>query len=752
MTTDIDGPEPGRDLGARLRLWRDRLLANRGERDDDYPAEGLLRRPVRPSRVRGLLARFGHLERPAVGVVVGLGVVLAAIFVSLQAALPRDDRIDELLARRTIHYVDAEGGLLSREGAPRAHIDHLQASNPNIIDAVVAIEDRSFFKNDGVNLWAFLRILRDAFQSGGGSTLSMQLAKNLYGLDRDDTWDDGPKKPKLTAQQRFQALKASVRAFFKPKSDEEKAAEAKARKAAKKAEAEAAKSRPFRIRTPLVCRPPGMRTVCRKIYEVDLAYRFTRQKTKEQLLAVYFQIVMPHPGVAGVESAAQLWFGKELDQLSVAEAARIAAALQGRCASPVGVRYPDCDPDRPRRRAIQVIKAMQATGAIKEAEAKAALAENETMEIVPASPKGLVVTRWMHRYVRSTLPRAGDMTVRTTLEPRLMQAGREALEVAPPEVEGALVAIDPRTGAVRAMVPGRGARIWFNQAVDGRRPAGSVLKPLLYAAALERGATPGSLCDDAPYPGGPDNSYTDPPKRRPLWEALQKSSNQVTIRLGEQVGAEAMNEISDRVGMRYIGDGQKPHPFPSGDRLAWMGEGAQANIRLLDIAGAYAPFANGGLAVQPYGVASYVDGAGKSQAPPRRPPVRVLTPEVAGQMRAMLRRVVTSGTGVEADVPGLGVAGKTGTTQGWGDGWFVGFTDDLVAAVWLGQDTAREGAKSRPVSGHDAARVVGRFLSLVEGGRGAPSPYAAAPPPAWPNGPLVATMRPGALSCDAGLQ
>jgi penicillin-binding protein 1A len=417
---------------------------------------------------------------------------------------------------------------------------------------------------------------------------------------------------------------------------------------------------------------------------------------KEDILFVYLNRVFFGGGAYGIEAAARVYFGKYARNLDILEAAVLVSLL------PAPNRYnPHRNPDLALERAHRVIEQMVEQGHLTHAEADTA--KRQRLTIAPPRsawggfhPGGTQVgwfARWaeMEADERSEV-RSGTRTVLTTLDLRIQKAAEKHLASAldrhggPRSIEeGAVVVMRPN-GAIVAMVGGRDyrAREW-NNATQARRQPGSVAKLFVYLAALERGMTADSkVSDDRLSLGGrPVRNFDD----RYLGEitlraALARSSNTAAVRLASgNLGG--VRDIARRVGVTADLSGE------AGDLALGTYE-----ARLLELTAAYAALVNRGVPVTPYGVQEIRGNEGQSiYARVERPREPVIRPEHARDMRQMLARVVQGGTGRAAH-PGRWAAGKTGTTSGHRDAWFIGFTERYVAGVWLGNTSA-----STPMNG-----------------------------------------------------
>ena len=276
-----------------------------------------------------------------------------------------------------------------------------------------------------------------------------------------------------------------------------------------------------------------------------------------------------------------------------------------------------------------------------------------------------------------------------------------------PAVQGALVALDVRTGEVLAMVGGLGEGIGFNRAIQAKRQGGSSFKPFVYAAALEKGYTPATTVLDAPIvfrmgdkewkPGNYDGKIGG---NTPLRTGLEKSKNLMTVRLGQDVGLRAVSDVVKRMGIRDT--------VPTTDLTVVLGS---LNFSLLDMVSAYSVFPRGGFYVPPSFISRIQDSQGKTlyrghpacegcvaqlggkpdaiPVPPSIPATQALSPQIAYQMVSMLQGVIKRGTGFAASSLGYPLGGKTGTTNDYVDAWFIGFSPGMAVGTWVGFDTPK---------------------------------------------------------------
>ena len=444
------------------------------------------------------------------------------------------------------------------------------------------------------------------------------------------------------------------------------------------------------------------RTLRRKLIEIELARRLERALPKQRILELYLNLIYLGNGTWGVEAASRDLFGKSVDALTVGEAALLAGLARG-----PSIYSPRRHPERARGRRGVVLALMAREGFLRPD--GVARAEREPLRLSASGWKPRRVGSQALDAVRAAVDSllgddlrvAGDLAVHTTLDVRAQRAAERAVSdraaaiergrPRPPEgreLQGALVALDPRNGEIRALVGGRRfIRRGFNRAFGARRQPGSAFKPFVYAAALVEGYTPATVVDDSPVEitdgarvWRPVNFGGEYAGSVTLRRALMISANAATVRLSRAVGERRVADLARRAGLRG-----ELRPVPS------LALGA-LEVTPLELTAAYAPFANGGLRVEPSLIrrVELADGTELWRAQESRP-VRVLGAAEAFQVTSMLRSVVDDGTGHfvrELGVRGP-VAGKTGTTNNGADIWFVGYTPTVAAAVWFGYDVPR---------------------------------------------------------------
>ncbi len=452
------------------------------------------------------------------------------------------------------------------------------------------------------------------------------------------------------------------------------------------------------VRNTFAVQRQGERSVARKLLELRLSRLIEGALTKDQILELYLNVIYLGNGVYGVEAASRDLFGRGVRQVTLAQGAVLAALPKGPSAY-----TPRAHPQRARRRRDLVLSLMARDGYVSADRARRAQGERLTVaedEWRPDASNDSYALDAVRQFVDSLREaeglESGDLVVETTLDMTAQRAAERAVARRAAAIgagaQGAMVALDPRTGDVRALVGGRAygnryTRGTFNRALRARRQPGSAFKPFVYAAALARGMTPATGVDDEPIevslgngrvwtPGNYEGSYLG---HTTLRTALAKSANGATVRVGQEVGPARVVEVAQRAGIT-----SRLQPVPS------LALGA-VEVTPMELVAAYAPFANGGFRVAPRMVARVRgrDGAVLWANEPKRRPV--MDARDAFLLTSMLRSVVLEGTGRALADAGVRdpVAGKTGTTNSGTDAWFVGYTPTLVAGFWFGYDDPR---------------------------------------------------------------
>ncbi|MCA3303814.1 MAG: PBP1A family penicillin-binding protein [Roseomonas sp.] len=587
---------------------------------------------ARPRRRFGLL-RFGFL-------VAIWGLIAASVVLLILAwDLPRPESALATTRRPSTTLLASDGKLLATNGDLYGETLRLRDMPAHLPAAFIAIEDRRFRDHWGIDPIGLARAVHANFSSGrvvqGGSTLTQQLAKNLF----------------LTPE----------------------------------------------------------RSLKRKAQEAMLAFWLEQRFSKDELLEIYLNRVYLGAGTYGVDAAARLYFGVSARRLTPGQA----AVLGGLPKAPSRIN-PRVNQAAAMTRGMEVLTAMTETGALTATQALQA-AENIRFTVAPSRDAGWFAD-WVQDGMAGRVPASADLVLRTTLDPVLQAAAEariDAILTGPGTPggragvhQGAVVAMDATTGAVRAMAGGKDYRnSSFNRATQARRQPGSAIKPFVFLAALEAGIGPQDMiADTALNLGGwsPSNGQWRARGEISVEEALAHSVNTSAVRLLQRAGGyRKVADVARRAGL----DG----PFPRDATIA-LGTG---EVTLLDLVAAYAPFANGGLRVEPFGVAE-AKAEGRPWPLPRPDPQRAFAPEHMEAMRSMMAAVVARGTGRAAATPGRTVIGKTGTTQEYRDAWFIGISGGLVMGVWLGND---DGVPMDNVAGGGLpARLFREILEMAASG------------------------------------
>jgi penicillin-binding protein 1A len=424
------------------------------------------------------------------------------------------------------------------------------------------------------------------------------------------------------------------------------------------------------------------KTYTRKAKEAMLAFWLEGRYSKDQILSLYLNRIYFGAGAYGVESAAKTYFNKSARDVTLAEAAMLAGLPK----SP-STLAPTLNPLGAQDRAGDVIANLRETGDITEFEAREALKRPASV----ASGSENAGIGWFFDYVAEQAraiagPANYDIVVRTTLDQKLQRDAEAAIRsvlTVEAKIDGALqsalIAYD-NDGALRAMVGGRSyLESQFNRATQAKRQPGSAFKPVVYAAGFENGLTPQTRMVDQPIniagwkPENYDKQYRGSMR---ISEAVARSINTIAVQVSEKVGRPKVIQMARRLGISS--------EIPAGEAGIALG-GFSASLE--ELTAAYLPFADGGLGVRPYAIEEIADGRGKvlfSRTP--RQASATLDRKVAENITHVLFQVMANGTGRKASLGNRQAAGKTGTTNDWRDAWFIGYTAQMTAGVWVGND------------------------------------------------------------------
>lgn len=436
------------------------------------------------------------------------------------------------------------------------------------------------------------------------------------------------------------------------------------------------------------------RTIIRKIKEAFIAKELEHKYTKDEILTMYLNQIYFGQGAYGIESASMYYFGKHVQDLSIAEAATLAAI-------PKSPNYfnPFENPQASKERKELVIDQMYKYGMIDQATANAAKAQKlilRTSNAGSSDPRSYFFDMIIQKVISEVGADAlykGGLKIYTTLDTDMQLAAERALRYLPelyndnnkltqPQV--ALVAVDPNNGQVKAMIGGRG-QDKFNRATLAARQPGSAFKPFVYLTAMENCFTPASVIEDKEeefWPGWkPQNSDLKWHGKVSLRTALKRSLNVPTIKLAREVGVNKIITNAEKMGITTLVDSGKYNDT----NLAMALGGLSKGVSPIEMASAYGVLATNGVYCRPYALIKIVDREGKVLFEQKSSSKQVVDAKAAYLTTNMLEDVLVSGT---AGGMGIGrpAAGKTGTTDTNIDAWFVGYTPNLSTAVWVGDD------------------------------------------------------------------
>ncbi|MDJ0826266.1 MAG: transglycosylase domain-containing protein [Rhodobacter sp.] len=587
------------------------------------------------SWVLRLIWRFAWAGTAAVALILGL-----AIYYYHSLLPPVTDLLDAR-TRGSVTMLDRNGEVFAWRGEQFGGQITADTVAPVLKNAVVATEDKRFYRHFGVSPRGIASAIRINMREGrgpleghGGSTISQQVAKLMcLGVPYDaDRWDS------------------------------EAAYETDCRRG----------------------------SMWRKLKEMPFAFAMELKYSKDEILTIYLNRAYLGAGARGFEAAAQRYFGKSAAEVNAPEAAMLAGLLVA------PTRFaPTNNLGRAQDRAATVLALMHDQGYLSDAEHAAARGAPAELSAAAEARAGGYFADWVMERGPAFLIRdtTEDVIIRTTFDQRIQRAAEEALQAVLDEKlkEGSMaqaaIVVMSADGAVRAMVGGRkfkGVAGQFNRAIMAKRQTGSAFKPFVYATALELGHRYDAPVMDAPLtidipgsgPWSPKNYERDFKGEVTLTDALAWSLNTPAVRISEAVGRDNVRRVAEDFGIES--------DLAVGPALAL----GTSESTLLEMTGAYAGILNGGSSVDPYGLvelrllgdttALMDKQGGKGE--------RVISQAAAQQLIYMMHQVVERGTGGRARLAGRQAAGKTGTTQATRDAWFLGFTADYVAGVWMGYD------------------------------------------------------------------
>lgn len=442
------------------------------------------------------------------------------------------------------------------------------------------------------------------------------------------------------------------------------------------------------------------RTFTRKIKEAILALVIERKFSKQEILQAYLNQVYFGEGAYGVEAAAQVYFGKHASELSLGESAMLAGLPRG-----PNIYSPYIDLKAALERRDTVLAGMVKAEYITKDQAN--LARTEPLVLAGKKKRSVQASYFLDYLSNELVGRyganrvyKGGLKVYTTLDIDIQQAAETVLG----QYQGAVVAIDPRNGYVRAMVGGKNyEESQLNRAVAEARQPGSAFKPFVYAVALNQGLAANSIIVDEPInisgyaPQNYDKKYHGPVT---LKKALRASINVAAVKLGQQVGIDQVLSLAQSMGITTI--------VPQDNNLATSLGGLTNGVNLLELSTAYTAFANGGIVSRPVSIVKVLDENGQVLEENHPVQYSVLKPEIAYILTDMLKGVIENGTGVTAAI-GREAAGKTGTTDNYETAWFIGYTPELLVGIYVGNDDR----KPVGISGTEVAALWGAMMKKV---------------------------------------
>jgi penicillin-binding protein 1A len=568
------------------------------------------------------------------------GIIFGAIIFSrFLSDLPDVNSLLTNGPSRDITIYDNAHRLIARRGLTQGVLIEVKTLPDYVPNAFIAIEDRRFRSHLGVDPIGLVRAAVQNASAGhvvqGGSTLTQQLAKNLF----------------LVPDRNFR----------------------------------------------------------RKLQEAMLAVYLEYRYSKDQILTLYLNRVYFGAGVYGIEAASQRFFGKHASELSLTEAAMLAGSVKA------PAKYnPLADPDASHARAGVVLGAMRESGFIDEATENDAATTRVRIMRGAGTPGAGYFADWVMSQISGYVGEVEEaLVVDTTFDVDAQSVAERAVAAGLKEEgeklnasQAVLVAMTP-DGAVRAMVGGASyATSPYNRAVDAMRQPGSAFKPFVYLTAFEHGRKPTDVMNDGPVnirgwqPEDYEGKYRGDVTLR---EAFAISSNSVAVQLTQEVGPKAVAHTARAMGIET--------PLMAVSSLA-LGTSV---VSPLELTASYAPFANGGRGVQPFGIIRIKTKSGKILWQRQSSdPAEIVSAENLSDMTALMSDVVTYGTGKAARLDDRPSAGKTGTTQDYRDAWFVGFTADLVCGVWIGNDD--NSTMNHATGGTLPARIFKSFMMEAENG------------------------------------
>jgi penicillin-binding protein 1A len=572
------------------------------------------------------------------------------LYLFIQLDIPNLQSIKDYQPKMASLVFDREHDVIKQIYEENRRVVALEKMPELLPKAFVAAEDARFYQHSGVDIWsifrAFFHNIRAGTRAHGGSTITQQVTRSLL-LSRKKVYS-------------------------------------------------------------------------RKVKEAILSYRIDSVLSKDDILYIYLNQIYLGEGAFGVEAAARTYFGRGVKDLTLGQMALLAGLPQAPS------RYtPLRNIELARKRQVYVLNRMAEEGYITVEAARKAFKDPLLLNSEqPVESYGEYYAQYITNYVvdkyGQELLTSGGLTIYTSMDRRLQKNADASIkrglltlfarQQKGPKPHAAMVVIESGSGKVRALVGGADFSIsQFDRATQAKRQPGSAFKPIVYAAALEKGFSPESIFIDEPLsltgtgqgktwqPRNFDNLYYGPTS---LKRGLVHSRNIVAIKLLQEVGIDRVIKLAKETGI---------HSKIKPDLTLALGS---SEVSLLEMTGAYTPFANNGGYTKPIIIERIVDRHGNILEENLPAKVDVMSAQTAKQMDEMLQDVITQGTGKEARGLKVKAGGKTGTTDNYMDAWFIGYTRDFVTGVWVGHDkkvSLGEGASG----GHVAAPIWLDFMKKV---------------------------------------
>ncbi len=550
----------------------------------------------------------------------GSGSILAGfVWYSVEKSLPDISQIMNYARSNTVTIKAGDGTIIQQLGENNYETVNINQVPKTLINAFIVAEDQSFYKHDGVDFKEILNTGLNRLQFkknvAGSSSITQQLGRLIF-----------------TDKKGYKIL------------------------------------RPLR--------------------EIRIAQNINKKFTKEQILEKYLNMIYLGSKAYGIADGARVYFNKSINELTLGEMATLAGVV-----SAPGKYSPLNNKENAKKRRDLILQKMQTAGYITKKEAQKAI--NSPLITNATQPKRLqreaayftqYIQQEINKYVRKEKLLEGGLVVETTLNLNWQKIGENVIKSTVEETgkelnftQGSLVAIEPQTGEIKAMIGGKDFyENEFNRVTQAKRQPGSTFKAVVYSTAIAAGFSPNKKYADEPFIVDgyePKNFHEDKYNGMvPIRQAVTNSLNIIAVKVLIDVGYEPIIEVAKKMGIE-----SKLKPTYS---LAL----GSSEVTLLELTNAYSTLANNGIHIKGYGIKRILDKKGKVIYENKKKEIKALGADTAEIMTWMLRLVVNQGTGKEAKLPDRQVAGKTGTTDDFRDLWFIGYIPQMVTGVWLGND------------------------------------------------------------------